>query len=50
MEGKEVDGRLGDGFWGALGFAERSEILGWNCISKAPGLLEILGTGARISI
>jgi hypothetical protein len=42
MEGKEVYGRsfygrLGDGFWGALGFAERSEILGWDCISQAPG-------------
>jgi hypothetical protein len=35
---------------GALGFAERSEILGWDCISQAPGLLEVLGTGARISI
>jgi hypothetical protein len=34
---------------GALGFAERSEILEWDCIS-APGLLGVLGTGARISI
>jgi hypothetical protein len=43
---------MGDGglILGALGFAERSEILEWDCISQAPGLLEVLGTGARISI
>jgi hypothetical protein len=35
---------------GALGFAERSGVLEWDSISQAPGLLEVLGTGARISI
>jgi hypothetical protein len=35
---------------GALGFAERSGVLEWDCISTGTGLLEVLGTGARISI
>jgi hypothetical protein len=35
---------------GALGFAGRSGVLERDCISQAPGLLEVLGTGARISI
>ena len=42
-------GRLGMDL-GALGFAERRGVLEWNCISQAPGLLEVLGTGARISV
>jgi hypothetical protein len=52
-KGRRWTGGHSTGGWGwilgALGFAERSEILGWDCIS-APGLLEVLGTGARISI
>jgi hypothetical protein len=55
MEGKEVYGRsFYGGRWGidfgGSGFAERSGVLEWDCISQAPGLLEVLGTGARISI
>ena len=52
--GRRLTGGHSTGGWGwilgALGFAERSEILGWDCISQAPGLLEVLGTGAKISI
>jgi hypothetical protein len=35
--------------FGSSGFAERVKFWEWDCIS-APGLLEVLGTGARISI
>jgi hypothetical protein len=35
---------------GALGFAERVKFWEWDCTSQAPGLLEVLGTGARISV
>jgi hypothetical protein len=35
---------------GALGFAERSGVLELDWISTGTGLLEVLGTGARISI
>jgi hypothetical protein len=55
MEGKEVDGRSfygGDGglILGALDLQRGVEFWEWDCISQAPGLLEVLGTGARISI
>ena len=57
-EGYGGEGGLGEGdsmgdwggILGALGFAERSGVLEWDCISQAPGLLDVLGTGARISI
>jgi hypothetical protein len=53
-EGKEVDGRsfygrLGDGFWELWDLQREVKFWEWDCIS-APGLLEVLGTGARISI
>jgi hypothetical protein len=55
MEGKEVDGRpfygrLGDGFWELWDLQREVKFWEWDCISQAPGLLEVLGTGARISI
>jgi hypothetical protein len=49
--GREVilrgDGRL---ILGALDLQRGVEFWEWDCISQAPGLLEVLGTGARISI
>jgi hypothetical protein len=55
MEGKEVDGRsfYGGGWgidFGALDLQREVKFWEWDCISQAPGLLEVLGTGARISI
>jgi hypothetical protein len=35
---------------GALDLQRGVEFWEWDCISQAPGLLEVLGTGARISI
>jgi hypothetical protein len=35
---------------GALDLQREVEFWEWDCISQAPGLLEVLGTGARISI
>jgi hypothetical protein len=35
---------------GALDLQRGVKFWEWDCISQAPGLLEVLGTGARISI
>jgi hypothetical protein len=55
MEGKEVYGRSFYGRWGidleGSWILQRGvEFWSEDCISQAPGLLEVLGTGARISI
>jgi hypothetical protein len=48
-----VDGRHSTGGWGwilgALGLQREVKFWEWDCIS-APGLLGVLGTGARISV
>ena len=48
--GREVIRReVGDGFWELWDLQREVKFWEWDCIS-ASGLLEVLGTGARISI
>jgi hypothetical protein len=41
---------MGDGFWGLLDLQRGVEFWSGIVSVQAPGLLEVLGTGARISI